>query len=215
MADSTHSSDHPRADRLGGGRRWYQNAEMVVALSALVLSLCGISVAIYEASLIRQAQRASVWPNIEVGASLRSESVSLWVNNSGVGPARIQSAALMYEGETLRNWEDLIRTLGLPALGEGMGQSFYQSMISGRVLPPGDPETIFSIDGSQTPELAQTMNQLREAVLDGRADVQVCYCSVYEECWVSSLSKLVSRTTGESIVNPVEPVERCSPEDGS
>ncbi|MEM6337563.1 MAG: hypothetical protein AAF752_13415, partial [Bacteroidota bacterium] len=70
MADSTHSSDHPHADRLGGGRRWYQNAEMVVALSALVLSLCGISVALYEASLIRQAQRASVWPNIEVGASL-------------------------------------------------------------------------------------------------------------------------------------------------
>ena len=34
----------------------------------------------------------------------------------------------------------------------------------------------------------------------GRADMTLCYCSVYEECWVSTLS-----------TREPEPVEACAP----
>ncbi len=45
---------------------WIMLPQTLIGLSAVLLSVCGLFIAIYEASLIRQAQRASVWPYVEV-----------------------------------------------------------------------------------------------------------------------------------------------------
>ncbi len=49
---------------------WIMRPQTLIGLSALLLSLCGLSIAIYEASLIRQALRASVWPYVEVSETV-------------------------------------------------------------------------------------------------------------------------------------------------
>lgn len=48
-------------------RSWVARPEVLVALAAVLLSLCGLFVAIYETTLIRQEQRASAWPSLMVG----------------------------------------------------------------------------------------------------------------------------------------------------
>lgn len=80
--------------------KWITRPETLIGLSALLLSLCGLFIAIYEASLIRQSQRASVWPYVEVGGTINPDRISLRVQNTGVGPARIRAAAVTYKGET-------------------------------------------------------------------------------------------------------------------
>lgn len=174
--------------------KWITHPQMLVGLSALLLSFCGLFIAIYEASLIRQAQRASVWPHVEVVPSTSQDTVKLIVQNTGVGPARIRAAAVTYEGETLAGWSELIRrTTGEEPDG------FYRNLINGRVLSGDSPqEVIFRVSGKNGAAARATVPPLGREILEGTVDVTVCYCSVYDECWTTSMQDVLGRLRGEA-----------------
>ncbi len=111
--------------------RWIARPQSLIALSAVLLSVCGVFIATYEATLVRRQQRASVWPHLEVAASMSRERVELWVKNVGIGPARVRTAAVSQGGETRKDWADLIRRAGVDPKEVGS----YYSLINGRVLP--------------------------------------------------------------------------------
>ena len=173
--------------------QWLRRPQTMIGLSAVVLSLCGLFVATYEAMLLRQHQRASVWPHVEVHASLTPDRVRLMVQNTGVGPARIRAAAVTFDGQRYDDWEGVFRTI----LDERGTLNAYQSLISGRVLPSGSPEeTILLVavdDGDAAPAL---VSALRSEIIDGNFDVELCYCSVYEECWTTSMQDIINRMRG-------------------
>lgn len=173
--------------------QWLARPQTLIALSALLLSLCGLFISIYEASLIRKAQRASVWPHVEVTASMVQGSVRLWAQNTGVGPARVRTAAVTYDDQTLDHWLHLIRS----AVGEeAEGGDVYKSMIGGRVLPADSPkELIFAITVERG-AAAEVTDQLQRQIYAGAVDVTLCYCSVYDECWSSSLQDVLQRVRG-------------------
>ncbi len=181
--------------------------QMLVGLSALLLSVCGLFISIYEASLIRQAQRASVWPYVEVSASLRSSRIQLGVQNTGVGPARIQAASVTYKGETKANWWDLI----LNDLGANVDSvGFYQSAINGRVLPTNsEQEIFFRITKDSGPAARELFASLRREIIEGTIDVTVCYCSVYDECWISSVQNMLKRWRGVEPLSASQVVDDC------
>ena len=164
---------------------WIRSPQVIVALSALLLSLCGLFVAVYEASLMRQSERASVWPYVQVSPSRSPERIAIWAQNTGVGPARIQKAALLHQDEILRSWSALVGEL---APGDPIDS--YRSMLSGRVLPAeSERETIFMLQRSDDVNREQLVDDIWTAIVEGQLDVSVCYCSVYDECWVTSLQE--------------------------
>ncbi len=168
--------------------------EMLVALSAVLLSVCGLFISIYETSLIRQAQRASVWPHVEVGVSVTQAGIKLRVQNTGVGPARIQACAVTYKGKTQTDWSDLIRRV---AGDEADSVGFNRSLINGRVLPLNSSKLdIFSMTADSGAVEREVAALLGRTILEGDLDVTVCYCSVYDECWTSSLQNALSRARG-------------------
>lgn len=177
----------------------------MIALSAVLLSVCGLFVSLYEASLIRRHHRASVWPHVAVTASLNPDAVRFFVQNTGIGPARIRAAVVSVDGETKVDWEDVI--VGM--LEEPGSVNAYQSLINGQVLPPNSPqETIFRLTMDSTSAAPRVIPALRRAILDESLDIQVCYCSVYDECWTSSLQAIMSRTRG--VDTPVSrPIDHC------
>lgn len=187
--------------------KWILRPQMLVALSALLLSLCGLFISFYEASLIRQAQRASTWPYVEVGYSLRNEKLNLWVRNTGVGPARIQAAAVMYQGKLQENWRDLMRRV-YGEKADSLG--FDYSLINGSVLPP-TPErhSIFSLTEGSRGADREMMNLLIQAILEGAIDVTVCYSSVYDECWTSSLQNVHGRSSGNKPAEVSHEIKGC------
>ena len=184
--------------------------QTLIGLSAVLLSLCGLFIAVYEASLIRQAQRASVWPYVEVSARIQRDRISLLVQNTGVGPARIRAAAVTYKGETQANWSDLIRSVIRDDTVSVRVKIRYTSLINGRVFPSDSPEeTIFRVVADSGVTTPAFITLLEDAIYDHRVDVAVCFCSVYEECWITNLQDRIRRSRGDAMPNESREVDDC------
>jgi len=191
---------------------WLFEPQTMIGLSAVVLSLCGLSISLYEASLIREQQRASVWPNVAVGVSITGERFQFNASNSGVGPARVEATRLTYRSETLDRWRDLIdRVADVPQ--DSVGVTY--SILGARVMPEESQEKIFEVDIDRPAE-RNVVDSLWQSVQDGDVDIEVCYCSVYDECWQSSMQARVQqlRDPSQSTENP-RPVASCDALDRS
>ena len=189
---------------------WIMRPQTLIGLSALLLSLCGLSIAIYEASLIRQAQRASVWPYVEVSPRIQRDRISLIMQNTGVGPARIRAAAVTYKGETQANWSDLIRSVVRDDTVRVRVRNLYTSFVNGRVFPPDSrQETIFRVVADSGVTTPAVITLLEDAIFDERVDVAVCFCSVYEECWITNLQDRIRRLRGDAMPDESREVDDC------
>lgn len=187
-------------------RDWIARPQSIIALAALLLSVCGVFVALYEAALVRRQQRASVWPYVEVSASVTGERVQIWVENVGVGPARVHAAAIAYDGALRRDWGELL--LAVDPQIERIHA--YTSLVQGRVLPrDSEPEVIFRLTAGEDPQRVELVRELGRRVLDGEVDVTVCYCSVFDECWTSSLQALFDRSRPHGTAGAEQAVESC------
>ena len=187
--------------------KWLSRPETLVGLSAVLVSFCALFISIYEASLIRQSQRASVWPHVEIGASMTNEGVYLYLRNTGIGPARIESGSVTFNGEIQKNWLDVMRSV----LGEqAEGMSFTQSLINGRVFPSNsEPETIFGLTIERSGVDDEAISRFSHAILDGTIDVTICYSSVYNEHWTSSLQDVLGRSRGVQATESLGEVNSC------
>ncbi|NBC25731.1 MAG: hypothetical protein GVY08_07790 [Bacteroidetes bacterium] len=175
---------------------WIRSPQTMIALSAVVLSVCGLFISIYETSLIRAQQRASVWPNVEIQPSLRSDSLKIFVVNSGIGPARIMNAFLTYQDSVQEDWFDVVGEFDFSP----DETTDYHSLIKGRVLPPNSgQELIFRITSIAESQESNLAMQMGRAILEKNMDINICYCSVYDECWTTRLSHLIDRSNGEQI----------------
>ncbi|MEP6939476.1 MAG: hypothetical protein ABI846_06900 [Rudaea sp.] len=170
------------------------------SLSALIFSILALVTSVFQTrlmqsqtELMQKQSRASVWPSISVGENSTDrhgeEAFSWRIDNNGVGPAKIESAVVSLDGKPYATWKKLFAVL-IP------DKVFHasQSSVNGVVLPPSlNRDTMIEMVKVTEPELAR-------AVLDGKSrfQIQVCYCSVYDECWIAKLSE-----------RSPQPVPRC------
>lgn len=166
-----------------------------VALSVLALVTSAYQTRLMQAQteLMQTQSRASVWPYVTIGKNedtIAGRESFVWrADNNGVGPARIQSVQVLLDGKPYRNWKELFAALG-------PGQEFHgqTSSLNGLVLPPSlNRETTIEMVKPDTPERAKVFLEAQQ-----RMSIEVCYCSVYDECWVAKSLKLGNK-----------PVPRC------
>ena len=160
-------------------------AEMLVGVSAVVIGVCALGVSLYEASLMREQQRAAVLPILELGRSFyltpEDEGTEEWrlsfsAENVGIGPARIVDFVVTVDGEPQATWGEAMRTL----LDRKADVRYGQSTISGRTIPPNRSITMFELaDRSLARDIMERFEHL---------DFSACYCSVFDECWTTSYS---------------------------
>ncbi|MEM6474438.1 MAG: hypothetical protein AAF802_33205 [Planctomycetota bacterium] len=144
---------------------------MIVASSAMVASVAAVIVAVYSASIDRASARAATWPHVEFYRSFTGTELSYAVSNRGTGPALIRYAVLEEDGTRYRTWRQWLEEgFRLPKRG------FVQSHISTRVLSPDQEIRIIQIND---PELSV---EIRE---NASINLMLCYCSVFEQCWIS------------------------------
>jgi hypothetical protein len=154
---------------------------------ALAVSFLALSLGAYQARLMNvqtrlmQSQaRASVWPYVAIGYSLSNAGDKpgyTWeINNDGVGPARIESVTMSLDGKPVRSWKEIFHAL----FGDAPVVATY-SQIYGKVLPPNTnrPTTIEAVR-----ILSPDQAKLFYAAQD-RFDMTICYCSVYDDCWIA------------------------------
>lgn len=148
-----------------------------IAITAIVLSLAALTVSVLEVSAIRSEQRTQVWPYVELGATYNSEGFTLLATNKGIGPARVRSLTIEYKGQPYTDLDRLI----LDTVGEENAFSYdvYRSSNPARsVMSPGESTTIFAVPW-------EPRTRLLVDSWGSDINIELCFCSVYDECWVS------------------------------
>lgn len=167
-------------------RRWYTEPESFIAIAALIVSVSAVVVGLYEASLQRHHDRAEVWPHVEIQIFTKQTGAEIVVENTGIGPAIIQSAVATIDGRVARNWSDVLQTLnGVEP------SSFGHYTIVQHGLRPGDRITVMDVPAGDLPR------DFWKSI--ARAGFSVCYSSVFDQHWVVEVKKFGGPTTWRDV----------------
>ncbi len=178
-------------------RHWL---EYVATGAALVLSAVSLWVAVGTMDANRKMVAAASWPFLQIESSDAAGGAQpqmvFSVINSGIGPAKVESFEVLWNGKPVRSSRDLIwRCCGRkhsPPLKNG---SWVTSTIGSTVIRAGEARNFIVYDKlSGDPASWDALDLARREQLQ----YSICYCSVFDECWV----------THENNVHP-DPVDRC------
>jgi hypothetical protein len=168
-------------------RRTPGMVELSVALAALVVSAVSLYISQRQTQVMDRQLAATVWPAVQYSTSNLHGGepvIAMSLENAGVGPARIHSFRVAHHGEEVADLTDFVTQCCAP---EDILVRTITSAVEGRILPAGQTIDAFLLPAEDNdPEVFHRLDRVR-----GELDVQLCYCSVLEECWE------VSRGEGE------------------
>ncbi|MEL7110000.1 MAG: hypothetical protein AAGL99_12105 [Pseudomonadota bacterium] len=161
----------------------------LLSLVAIVISLSALGVSVFEVTSLKDQQKASVWPYLEVAQSYSGTGFEVTISNKGIGPALLGDVGFVHNGQRLTSSDDL-DALILETVGPERAFSYdtYRARdASNDVLAPGETATLFGV-----PWTADTRAFLEG--VGGGISAEGCYCSVYKECWSVKMGELPERT---------------------
>ncbi len=187
--------------------RWL---ELTIAVTALITSVSSIFIAIKHGQTMEKLVEANSVPYLEGGFSTASpegaQVISLDLLNRGVGPAHEESIRVTVDGRPVKSFGELVTASIGSATGAQAVQTFEQTHtylsnpVPKRFVPAGQSQFVFKLP--RTPENARWWDML--AKQQPRWDVSFCYCSVFDDCWVTH-AKLADD----------KPVKQCTREDAT
>lgn len=189
---------------MGNGNK----VEMLIAVCAVVSSIAAVFIAWDQGRVMRSQEKADVWPMIQIThqTDFASETpyYAINVQNAGVGPALVEDFVIVTpDGALSRDVMDMPRAL-MPDEGVAAPGIAYANL-RGRVIRQGDELDAIVASWS---DADATMIDLLAGQLDAFVTGQqhppvmfVCYCSILEDCWVTS--------TQETQVRP-DPIKSCA-----
>jgi len=175
-------------------RHW---AESALAIGAVVIAAVSLWVAWDSVRTNRELVASASWPFVQFTASVppaaQPRYVSLILSNDGIGPAKIESFELFWQGHPQRSpWQLLQTCCAQGQTGAGQAGSLEAlrhdpeleaSTDSGIVLRAGESRAI----------LTYTHDDANSAIWDalangytGNISVRYCFCSAFNECWLVS-----------------------------
>lgn len=178
----------------GPAPRWFHvavAASMVIsAVSALIATLhTGRTMS----ALVEQNAklvRANSTPILEFGHGNSSDNgtpgLVFVLKNVGTGPARVAWFQLTVDGKPMRHMADAVDFLQ-PKLSPS--PSMLVAPVARHIFAAGAQHSFFSWakPAAETAELLSAWKQLDQARFS-RIAVEACYCSIFEECWISKLN---------------------------
>lgn len=164
------------------------SAQDLASYAALIVAVVALYVGWDQSRIIRNQQHADVYPVIQLKTQFllktneqgkTARHLTFEAFNAGVGPAFAESGQLKINGVEIANVGELNKLFpnGLTDLGS------YQGQFSNFILAPGKSEMIWEVafpyDEKTEPLLNEFMQQF------WAMEMQICYCSLYDKCWVS------------------------------
>jgi hypothetical protein len=169
------------------GFRWL---DISLALSAFFIGLISLSVAIHHGKTMDKLVASNSYPNIDIEQGNEEDLhdglgqrrvVYIGLVNTGIGPARIRAVEVTVGGKPIADFHALLDACCTEASDGAPPKThlFYSGDLRGSMLPAGKFVRLFS-----WPEAAADPRWARLEALRSRVDIRVCYCSVFEECYV-------------------------------
>lgn len=117
----------------------------------------------------------------------------LTVQNQGVGPARIAEVAMTVRGQPVPDFNTIVDHCCAPGLlrAANRGTKQFRGIRSGevilstlrdRMIRPG--EAADAVDWRLTSDNQAVVDQLKRGFASDLVNVSICYCSVFDECWI-------------------------------
>jgi hypothetical protein len=183
-AEGPHEHTHPAHTT---GFRWL---DISLALSAFLISLISLAVAIHHGKTMDRLVASNSYPNVDIDSSNltdlgdgrgRVPMLSISLENTGIGPARLRTVELSYAGKPVDTLAALLATC-CTSPGDGTLPKLnyeYSGELAGAMLRAGGERALFRWRGSADDPRWARLDKLRE-----RVRVRVCYCSVFDECYL-------------------------------
>lgn len=167
-------------------------AQTVLAVVGFLVGLIALYAALNEADAVRKQQQASVWPHLDLAVSnnnvIDNEFTSIAVANKGIGPARIKNVSVWLDDAPVSSWWTLLELVGDI---EGAPILISNADINGKVLAAGDEVELMRLDKTALPtaggaaeDYSELLARLRGGIAQGRVRMAICYCSVFDDCWM-------------------------------
>lgn len=184
MEESAHGHAHRPH---GTGFHWL---DISLALSAFFVSLVSLGLAMHNGATMEKLVAANSYPNIDVELGNRFDfgdglgmrpAVYLSLANTGIGPARLRSLQLSWQGKPAADLAALVALCCSAGDASSLPRMDYwrSGDLRGYMLAAGQSVNLYAwpqVPGD--PRWAQ-LNELRAKI-----GLEVCYCSVFDECYV-------------------------------
>jgi hypothetical protein len=186
---------HPHTHKTG-----HRLIDWAVPLSALAVSVISLIIGIHHGRTMAEMAKANArlvqansWPLLQYVTGNATEAgvqqIELKVENAGVGPAKLMSLEIFKDEQRIRTPRDLMQMLdpqvGRPRMMLGMAPT---------VLRAGESMLVVGLLREGNEAIWDKLNTVRFEL-----KYKACYCSVFDECWVSDL-----------VTMSPQPVEHCA-----
>jgi hypothetical protein len=162
-----------------------------ISIAALCIAALSFLVAYDTSREDRAHKRLSVQPRAAI-TFLYNDTGAGWIlGNPGPGPAVVRSFGVSVDGVPQRNWEAVIRLIGLT------GRVSFGTLLPGLMIPQGGSGGGVLFWVTPGPDKDLLMKNVE------RVEIELCYCSLYNECWLASThaSGLLGKPCSEGKIN--------------
>src|SRR3954447_16522404 len=174
--------------------RW---TEYITSAVAIFVSLVSLWIGIGTEDANQKMVAASSWPFLQLDSGNSDDAgkphIQLSLVNAGVGPAKVESFEVFWHGRAYRTSQQLLHDccrLKFFPFKMGIEAPFLgpqSASMVGHVVRPGETRLFLGLVlGSSNSEAWQAFDRVRLNELRFRA----CYCSVFDECWTTTLRDL-------------------------
>lgn len=173
-------------------RHW---AESALAIGAVIIAAVSLWMAYDTERTNRDLVASQSWPYVQVyetesetDTTPRLSAMSLVIANNGIGPAKLESFELFWNGQPQRNPWQLLQTCC--ARPRGSAQPVDLTALRADIGTAADEGTVIRA-GMTVPFLVVERNAADSAAWDAlhsgflaqKLSVRYCYCSAFDECW--------------------------------
>jgi len=169
---------------MAGTRKNFDRSDLI-AVAALLMSMMALFVSIYEARILKaqhkimvSQERTSVWPYVDGNLTYQYADkvlIDYVLENKGIGPSRIGQMDLWVNGQPISDYA---------TLRELVNAYFPDSILVDLSLV--DMENQILSPSEQVQTLSLQFERFKgdvELVRNFSVNYEVCYCSIYDECW--------------------------------
>lgn len=157
-----------------------------LALVAVLVSAISLWVAIGTEQANRRMVAAASWPLLQADTSNLNATITFSVLNGGVGPAKLKSFELFWKGKAYPGAHALLAACcGYDTSRSPEETGLTTGGITGIVIRAGETHTFLTLPRAGNEAVWRKLDRARR-----EAKFRACYCSVFDECWISSLRDL-------------------------
>ena len=175
---------------------WVADRWLAIITSMAAFAL--LDFVMWDSSPERKYRKLALLPKVVVSYLVNDRGSGFVMTNAGEGPAVLYWTTVTVDSKVLATWTDVSAALSSNTMLE------FSSIIPADMLTPKSQQQIFWVDGDALDKAWQGK--------DSRVEIETCYCSIFEECWVTTRMKPDPRPINSCLEKPDGYLQSSTPE---